>query len=691
MKFIYSFYCILLVNVAVAQNFPKAEKTPVTVQKHAQTFVDDYPWLENVTSITTLEWVEKQNEITNQHYATVKKKYNTRSKIEEYNFLSTNSMPYKNGKYYYSRYLRDKDKPASLYYRKDLKDMPQELINPFRIYKNKNVLLSNFYPSKNSKYIAAKMSLDGSDRQEIRFCDIDKVTILDDVVSQVKFSSIIWNEDKGIFYKKNSNRQVFEKDSTFQLFYHKIGTQQSDDILMYDASELQNNFTFYCVDNKLIMLESTLKGTNIHVASLVDKEMTIKKVTETDKPFSEIINYSKDKIYYSSSGYDWGEIRAFNIYKKEEEQVIVPQIYNHLLVNAFFYDEYIVVKYKTEGRYYMIVYDTEGKFVRKFDVPHHMDFRIRYYDKEQKELYVTFHSYTISYLNYKLNIETGKTGIYLNEYIESKPSLFSFDYFETKKINFKSRDNKDIPMTIVYKKGLKLDGNNPTLLKAYGGFGALSSPSYEAGLLYFLQKGGVFAYAEIRGGGDKGKKWHIDGKGLKKMNTFNDFIDAAEFLIKENYTNPNRLAITGGSQGGLLVGVAMTQRPELFKVAIPEVGVFDMAKFEQYTVGRLHTEEYGNAEIEEEYNAMMKYSPYHNIKENVNYPITLLITSENDDRVPPIHSYKFAAKLQNREAQKNPVFLKTHKNAGHYGKVSTYKDYVEQEAEFYNFLLYHLN
>jgi prolyl oligopeptidase len=688
-----SFCCLLVGYYAIGQEFPKTKKSPVTIQMHQTSFVDDYPWLENSKSEETLEWVEKQNDVVDQHFATVKKKYNSRSKIEEYIFLSTNMMPYKHGKYYYSRYSRDKGKPASLYYRKELNDLPQEIVNPYRIYRNTNVVLNSYYPSKNSKYLALKISLDGSDRQEIRFCDIANVEILEDVIKNVKFSSIAWNDDKGVFYKKNNNKQVFERDSTFQLYYHKIGTKQENDQLLFDATERNSNFSFFTKENKLVVIDSNMDNTSrdIYVASLKSEDYKLEKVIENDQKSYDILYYAKDKIYFSSNKFDWGEVRSFNIYNTEEEKVVIPQIYNHLLVNTYFYDDYIIGKYKTEGRNYMIVYDTNGVFIRKFDVPHSMDFTIRYFDKEKKELYVTFYSYTISYLNYKLNIETGKSGIYLNDYIESKPALFSFDYFETKKTTYKSRDNKDIPITIVYKKGLKLDGKNPTLLKAYGGFGVIGGPSYDEGLLYFLNQGGIFAYADIRGGGDKGKKWHNEGRLLKKKNTFNDFIDAAEYLIAENYTNPSKLAITGGSQGGLLVGVAMTQRPELFKVVIPEVGVFDMAKFNKYTVGRFHFDEYGNPDVEEQYNAMMQYSPFHNIKEEVNYPITLIITSENDDRVPPIHSYKFAAKLQNRAAQKNPVFLKTQTNSGHSGKISNYKDYIEEQAAFYNFLLYHLN
>lgn len=687
------FVSVLFFQFSFGQEFPIAKKMPVTVQKHAISFVDDYPWLENAFSAETSQWVESQNSVTDNHYAMIKKKYSSKSKIEEYDHLSTNGMPYKSGKYYYSQYLRDKDKQPSLYYRKDLDDEPQELVNPYRIYKNNNAVLSGRYPSKSSKYLAFKMSLDGSDRQEIRFCNIDKVTILDDVVKNVKFSTIAWNEDKGVFYKKNGNKNIFEKDSTYQLFYHKIGTGQESDKLLFDSSQAQSDFSFLTNENKLVIIETNKEKTarNFYVALLENEDFKLEKVIENDKSAHDILHYSKDRVFYSSTKSDWGEIRSFNIYNKEDEKAVIPQIYNHLLTKTHFYQDYIIGEYRTDGRNYMIVYDSNGKFVRKFDVPHNMDFNIRYFDKDAKDLYVTFYSYTISYLNYKLNLETGKTGIYLNQYIESKPSLFTFDHFETKIINYKSRDDKNIPITIIHKKGLTLDGNNPTLLKAYGGFGVVSGPSYDTGLLYFLEKGGVFAYAEIRGGGEKGKKWHKDGMGLKKMNTFNDFIDAADFLIKEKYTNPQKLAITGGSQGGLLVGVAMTQRPELFKVAIPEVGVFDMAKFNDYTIGRFHHNEYGNPEIEEEFNAMMLYSPFHNIKEGVNYPITLIITSENDDRVPPIHSYKFAAKLQNRASQKNPVFLKTQRNSGHYGKVSNYKESLGEKAEFYNFLLYHLN
>jgi prolyl oligopeptidase len=425
-----------------------------------------------------------------------------------------------------------------------------------------------------------------------------------------------------------------------------------------------------------------LKGDN--------ESFKLNKFIENEQTNFSMITYHKGKVYYSSNEYNWGDVRNFNLKNPEEKKIVIPQIYNHLLMEARFEAPYIICKYKSFDKYSIRIYDENGKFIRTFDAPHHMDVDINFYRAETQDLFVTFSSYVISHRNFKLNIENGKALEYFNDFIEPKVMLFPLDYFETKKINYQSRDNKSIPMTIIHKKGIKLDGSNPTLLKAYGGFGVVSGPNYDTGLLYFLEKGGVFAFAEVRGGGEKGDNWHKEGRGRKKINTFNDFIDAAEYLIRENYTSSAKLAITGGSQGGLLVGVAMTQRPDLFKVAIPIVGLYDMAMFGKYNAGKYWIYEYGDSEDKEDFEKMMAYSPYHNINENVNYPTTLIITSENDDRVVASHSYKFAAELQRRKAQKNPIYLKVEKDAGHSGSVSSYVKNVEETADFYSFLLYHL-
>jgi prolyl oligopeptidase len=692
-KNIFLFSCFFSLSIA-AQEYPITKKTTSTITKHLLSFQDDYTWLEKMGSNEVNEWVDKQNETAKIHFDEIEKKSSSAaSKIREYDTKTTYRIPSKRGKYFYTSLSKDKKTSSSLFMMKNLNDYPIEIVNPNEIYPESNVTLAGSYPSKNSERLAYKISVDGSDKQEIRFIDLNKNKKIDDVLKNVKFSTVAWNNDRGVIYKQNENKDFFAKDSTYKLYYHYIGTKQEDDKLIFDTSKSEGDFTFFTSKSKLFITETNKEETlkNYYYADLEGDAFHLNKFIANDKSNFKLINYYKGRIYYSSNDYNWGEIRSFNLQNKEDEKSVVPQIYNHLLEYTYFSEEYLICKYKTFGKDYIIIYNYDGKFVRKIESPYGMNITALNYDSESKDFYYGLHSYTNPFENYKINLDSGYEQPLFSITNKSKPTLFPTTYFETKITSYKNRDNADVTLTLVYKKGMKLDGNNPTLLKAYGGFGTVSSPNYDTGLIYFLEKGGVFAYAEIRGGGEKGEKWHKEGVNLKKINTFNDFIDAAEFLIKEKYTSSNKLAISGGSQGGLLVGVAMIKRPDLFKLAIPQVGVFDMAKFNDYTTGRFHNDEYGNPEKEEEYKAMMEYSPYHNIKEDINYPITLIMTSENDDRVPPVHSYKFAARLQNRIAQKNPIYIKTAKKSGHYGNTSTYEKRLEEKATFYNFLIHHLN
>ena len=687
-------FLLLFVSITVfSQHKIETKKVSTTLSKHGITIQDDYTWLENTSNKEVIDWITLQNNISEQKLNEVVKNHNFSFKIKDYDYLSTYSLPSKNGKYFYNTYRIDKNKPGVLYYRESLNDLGKPLVDPYDVYKDANVVLLGYYPSKNSKYLAFRISPNGSDRHEIKFRDFVNKKYLNDVLTDIKFSSVAWNGDKGVFYKKNSNKEFFARDSTYQLFYHKIGDIQSKDQLVFDTSNTKSNFSFFTKKNKLYISEVSEDETtkNYYYTELDNEQFDFKNFVKEDKTNFEYLNIVADKFYFSDEKYPWGNVSYFNINNRSESTILIPQVYSHLLIGATFLDNYIICKYNNMGKYYMSIYDYTGKFIRKFEAPHSMDFQIRFFDEKTNELFVTFYSYTIPSLNYKLNITTGANDIYFNEFIQPKPTLFPFNYFETKIITYKSRDNKDIPIVIIHKKGIELNGNNPTLLKAYGGFGSISSPTYDTGLLHFLEKGGVYAFAQIRGGGEKGKNWHKEGKGLKKINSINDFVDAAEFLMAEKYTNPNKLAITGGSNGGLVVGAAMTQRPDLFKVVVANVGVFDMINAQKFTVGKYHLDEYGNADFKEEFNSLLKFSPLHNIKEDVNYPTCLIITSENDDRVPPFHSYKFVAKLQSRSAQKNPIYLKVNKNAGHYGNISNYENRVKKESEFYSFIWEHLN
>ncbi|MEZ4853210.1 prolyl oligopeptidase family serine peptidase [Flavobacterium sp.] len=691
MKLLSLFLVFFITLSTTAQN---AKKIPVELKKFDFTYTDEYQWMENVEDADLKKWVRIQDSITTQVLEQNVNENNFLFKIKDYDYLSTNGLPRKKGRYFYSNYRLDKNKPSVLHYREKLNDPPKELVNPYSVYHDENAIIMSYKPSKNSTYLAYQVSLDGSDKKEIRFVDIPNQKYLDDVIKDVKFSGIAWNGNDGIFYKKNSNTSFFAADSTFQIFYHKIGDLQEKDKLVFDASLNNGKLSFSSYKDKLFIIEENKNetATNYYYINLLtDNDFTVYPFIKNNSNTFSFISYYNGFVYCKPKNYPWGSVSKFSLENPDEKITVIPQIYNHLLLNTFFIEDNIVCKYKYNGRFYFNIYTSDGKFIRKFEAPLGMDMFVNFWDEKKENLFTTFYSHTIPFLNYKLNIKTGENTIYYNDYARPKPTLFPFNYFETKITTYKSRDGKDIPITIIHKKDLELTGNNPTLLKAYGGFGSISSPNYDTGLLHFLKKGGIYAYAEIRGGGDKGENWHKNGSGLNKMNSFNDFIDAAEYLIAENYTSPDKLAITGGSHGGLVVGVALTQRPDLFKVAVPVVGVFDMFKYDEYTVGIYHLDEFGNPNNKEEFEYMMNYSPLHNIKEDINYPTTLIITSENDDRVPPIHSYKFAAKLQNREAQKNPIYLQVQSNSGHYGKISNYNSRVKQQATFYSFIWDKLN
>ena len=688
-----AFVFIFLYQLGFSQNNINTPKIPAAFTLHETTIIDDYSWLENIKSPTVKNWVKEQNLMSRTHLEKVVNTYDFEKTITNYNKLNTDYFPQKKGRYFFSRYFKDKDRPTSIYIRRKLDEAPEELIDTWAIYKNSNVLVENYYPSKSSDIVAFKVSTDGSDVKEVRFIKVFKKELYNDVLKNVKFSDVEWNLDLGVFYNKNTNQNRTEKDSTFQIMYHKLGTSQEEDVLVYDASKKKVSHDFFTTRDKLIVSEMDIKTgkTTYLKASLASEKFELELMFEKETNNFKLLNYKNDIVYFSSKDYDWGDVRSFHINKQEEVKVIVPQIYSHLLLYAYLTENYIFCVYKNLNKYSIRVYDYEGNFIRLFDAPDGMTFNIRYFDKETNNLFVEMHSYTIYTYNFKLNVTTGESSPYFNDYIKAKATLFPFNYFETKNTTYKSSDNKDIPITIVYKKGTVMDGNNPTLLEAYGGFGVVSLPNYSTSLLSFIEKGGIYAFAEIRGGGEKGNQWAANGRGLKKTNSFNDFIEAAEYLIREKYTSSNKLAISGGSNGGLVAGVAMTKRPDLFKVVIPKVGAFDMLKFDQFTIGSHHHKEYGNPKIKAEFDSLYSYSPYHNIKEGINYPITLIITSENDDRVPPLHSYKFAAHLQNRAAQKNPIYLLEYGDAGHYGQISTYNYRIKKESEFYSFLWYHLN
>ncbi len=674
--------------VSVAQNSLK--KTPVTVTKHNISFVDDYQWMEKMKDADVVAWVDTQNARLKDHLEQTGKAAATLRTLKRYDTFTPYPALFPKGKYYFTTFRKDNSKSPLLQYWLDLTQPPQGTIDPNEIYPAEKVTITETRPSRHSEKLAYSISVNGSDNEEIRFYDLAKQKPIDDVVKNVKFCSPQWNRDKGVFYTRNNNKDQFAQDSTYTLYYHTLGNPQENDALIFDATKTKSQVRFSTVEDKLFVTETMKSGEkNYYAADLNNAEIVPVKYIDRDTTGFKFLGYRDGRVYFSSRKFDWGEVRSFDLNNRADEKVLIPQIYMNLLDDSFLYDDYVVCTYRTTKKNYFIVYDYSGALVRRVDLPPGMDVSISHYDKKTKELFYILYLYVEPVRNFKLNIETGDNRQYGDPHRHPKPTLFGVGYFETLATSYKNRDGIDIPITIVYKKGLKRDGNNPTLLEGYGGFGIVPGRNYDPCIAYFVENGGVYAFANIRGGGEKGLNWHKDGRRLNKINGMHDFVDAAEFLISEQYTTPQRLAISGRSQGGLLVAAAMTERPELFRVVIPQAGIYDMSHFDDYTVGAYHYSEYGNPAYPNDYETMMAYSPYQNIKENVNYPITLINVSDNDDRIPPFQSYKFAAKLQNRSAQTNPVYIRTANKSGH-GAKPTYDQRVQESADIYTFLLHHL-
>lgn len=673
--------------------YPVTKKTPKTTKKFDITYTDDYTWFEDMRSPNVVEWVKAQNKVTRNHMGTVTKSVYALPYLQKYYAQTSFRVPNKDRKYYYSLLREEDGKTNSFGYKKKLQDFYVTLVDPNFIYAGKTVDVKGSVASVNSKMVAYRIMINGSDRHEIRFAPIEgkKCT---DVIPNVKFSSITWKGDEGIFYSKNNNKTQFAVDSTYQLYYHKLGTDVVKDEMVFDATALKGQLRCHTsYDGSKMFLEVADRNENLagrYYADLTKDKTELVKFPEGTPKDIDTKGYINGKMYYSSLESNWGDVRSFSLENPADAKVVISQYQNQLLVDTAFFEDRIVCKYRNADGSYFMLFDYNGTFIKKIQVQKGLEMNLTDGDFYDKEVFFYVNSYTIPPVLFKLDVVTGAYDRFIEGDYRKPTAAFPVDYFESKTITYTSRDGAKVPMTIVYKKGIQLNGNNPTLLEAYGGYGVINPPAYDTGLVYFMNNGGVYAYAGVRGGGEKGRDWHTNGVRLKKINTLNDFIDAAQYLIDGGYTNPNKLGITGASQGGLLIGSALVQHPELFKVAIPKVGVYDMANFHNYTIGRFHYDEYGDPEVAGEFKAMMEYSPYHNIKDDVNYPTTLIITSDNDDRVPPVHSYKFAARLQNRAAQTNPVYLKTYYDAGHSGRTTGKDDKLEDESDFYSFLLYHL-
>lgn len=693
MKLLALLVFVLFAHVGVGQNlnYPMTRQLVVVDTFFNQVVTDEYRWLEEMQSSECQAWIEQQNQLTKKELKKAASKGNSFQAINRLAYVRYD-FPKKQGEYYFTYAYQDNLNERVLFVQNSLRDSPALLVDPKFISKNESVSIADYSCSKDSKYLAYEFNRNGSDWGEIKVVNIKTGIHLSDHLKQVKFSSIAW-KDNGFYYSTYPNQGNGQTQGQ-EVYYHQLNTEQSADKLVFKRSANPHAyFRFFTTSDEryLILKEIDEKKGVINIFYIdfesdnLDLYPLLTKLTFNDD-LTILDNYGDDLIALSRKDGNNGFVVKINPSNPRVWTSVIPEYDSAVLMHIKLLEEQIIGVYQSSGKQKIIMFDYDGNVLKALELPLGFSSSGFEGEKTDKQLLFSYESYTQPKIVYILNVET----------LELKPlraTIVNFDYtqYETLELVYESFDGVPVPMLMVYKKGIDLKGDNPTLLKAYGGFGIVEEPRFDPGIVHFLDQGGIFVFANIRGGGDNGRDWQEQGSGLNKQNSFKDFIAAAEYLIHEGYTSPQKLAITGASNGGLVVGVAMTQRPDLFKVAVPVVAPMDMLRFENFTVGHLHRDEYGSVADSSGFQRLFQYSPLHNIHSDVNYPATLIMTSEFDDRVPPLHSYKFVAKMQNRAAQKSPVLLRVERSAGHYGAAGSLFDRLQEQSDMYDFILYHLS
>lgn len=654
---------------------------------------DPYRWLENDTSQETEAWVKAQNQVTNAFLDDIPYRNSIKSRLTDLYNSPRLSAPMRVGEYYFFYKNDGLQDQSVIYYQKGLDGTPEVFIDPNKLSESGTVAINLASGSDNNKYIAYTQSEAGSDWSEIHVREIATNRELSDRLEWVKFTGISWYGD-GFYYSRYPEpapgTELSADNKNHSIYYHELGTDQSEDELFYKNENTPNNYNWASItENKKYLILYSATGT--------DGFETYFKNLETDGPLVKIVNGYDHKTnivdFYRGKFYALTDIDAPNYrlvtftpdaYKPVDWQDLVPE-QEETLINVTTGGGYLFGEYLQNATSAVSQYNYSGDKVRDIDFPAPGSAGGFSGKRDYKTLFYTFTSFTYPSTIFTFDIDSGKSEIF------HKPELkFNPEDYESKQVWYKSKDGTKIPMFVVHKKGLKMDGANPTLLYAYGGFNISLSPSFSTSNMFFLENGGVYALANLRGGGEFGEEWHQQGMLENKQNVFDDFIAAAEFLIDKNYTSSQKLAIHGGSNGGLLVGAVMTQRPELFRVALPAVGVMDMLRFQKFTVGKGWVPEYGSADSSKaEFENLYAYSPLHNIKDDTAYPSTLIFTGDHDDRVVPAHSFKFAARLQAAQKGSHPTLIRIETDAGH-GAGKPISKYIDEQADKWAFTFYEM-
>lgn len=682
---------IAVATTATAQiHYPKTHKDGTVDEYFGTKVADPYRWLENDTSAQTAQWVAEENKVTDAYLSKLPLRGKLLKRLTELSNYEKQGAPIKkHGKYYFYRnnglqnqyVLYTTDKPG----------------NPSRVFFDPNTLsddgtvaVSGSSFSNDGKYFAYTISRSGSDWQEIYVMDVETGRLLDDHILWSKFSVPAWQGD-GFYYSAYdapvAGKELSNVNEGQKVYYHKIGTPQSDDVLFYENPVRPKSFYGLSVNEEETMSFLVESGRNngntIFVRNLKQPNSQFIQMTPDAEYYYSVVATLGSKIYIITNDHAprWRLMAAdikspgFNNWKE-----LVAEGDN-VLTSADLIGGKWILTYSKDASSHAYVYDIDGNMQHEVTLPDMGDVSFSG-QKDDKECYYSFETFTVPQSVYKYDIDADKSVLSFTPKLKCDTKTL-----ESKQVFFTSKDGTRVPMTLIYKKGLKLNGDNPTLLYGYGGFNISMTPYFSNTRIPFLERGGIFVQANLRGGAEYGEQWHEAGTKMKKQNVFDDFIAAAEYLIKEKYTRKERLAIMGGSNGGLLVGACMTQRPDLFQVAIPEVGVMDMLRYHLFTIGWNWASDYGtSADSKEMFEYLHRYSPLHNIKPGTVYPATLVTTADHDDRVVPAHSFKFAARLQECHSGSAPVLIRIDTKSGH-GAGKPLAKQLEEQAIIYSFIL----
>jgi prolyl oligopeptidase len=681
--------------------YPATQKSEQVDNYHGTKVADPYRWLENPDSEETKAWIEAENKITFGFLNEIPARDKLKQRLTKLWDYEKYGIPFKEGeslrdgsteRYFYFK-NDGLQNQSVLYTLKTLDAEPKVLLDPNKLSVDGTVALSGLSISDNGKRLAYGLSTSGSDWQEWKVRDVETGKDLEDHLKWIKFSGASWTTDnKGFFYSRyeepNSKTKLEDVNYYQKLYYHKLGKPQSEDILIYHRSdEKEWGFSGDVTEDGRYLIISVWLGTDtrnlVFYKDLTDPNAeVIELINEFEANYSFIDH--DDSVFYFRTDLDAprGKLIAIDTANpaKSAWQEIIPQS-EATLEGVSILNNQFVADYLQDARSQIKIFDLKGKFVREVELPGVGSAGGFGGKRHDTETFYSFTSFTTPGTIYRYDMVTGKSELFRQPKVDFNPA----DY-ETKQVFYSSKDGTKVPMFITHKKGIKLDGNNPTYLYSYGGFNVSLTPTFSVSMLVWMEMGGVYAMPNIRGGGEYGEEWHQAGMKDKKQNVFDDFIAAAEWLIENKYTKPAKLAIAGGSNGGLLVGACMTQRPDLFGAALPAVGVMDMLRFHKFTIGWAWTAEYGSPDNAEEFKTLYAYSPLHNLKENTAYPATLITTADHDDRVVPAHSFKFAAALQAAHQGDAPVLIRIETKAGHGAGKPTTK-IIEEAADKWAFLV----